>query len=102
MLHTAASCGHLEALQLLLAQPAIRVDARDIDGNTPLHLASFFSEWEAALMLCNRGADIYARNSLNQKPIVMTEDETMIRVLSVVDKRNTVRPPEQQHLQQQV
>eukprot|EP00048_Salpingoeca_helianthica_P006060 m.94543 g.94543 ORF g.94543 m.94543 type:complete len:375 (-) comp13862_c1_seq3:1657-2781(-) len=96
MLHTAASCGYTEGAQVLLAASNIKVDVPDAQGNTPLHLASFFNEWEIALMLCNKGANLYARNSLNQKPIVMTEDETMIRLLSVLDKRNTVQPPAQQ------
>lgn len=93
MLHTAATCGYLEAVQALVAAPGINVDVADAQGNTPLHLAAFFTEWEIALLLCNKGANIYARNALNQKPIVMSEDETMIRLLAVFDKRNAINPP---------
>ena len=75
---------------MILDQPGINVNLPDADGNTPLHLASFFNEYEIALMLCTKGADITIRNNLDQRPIILSEDDTMIKLLSLMDKKMTV------------
>ncbi len=86
-------CSYLDAARLILAQPGIAVNAADHEGNTPLHLASFYNEYEIAMLLCTHGANVHARNALAQRPIIMSEDETMLRLLSMLDKRQGTLGP---------
>jgi hypothetical protein len=38
--------------------------------------------------LVAKGADLQQRNKLNQKPIVVSEDQTMIRLLTALEKKS--------------
>lgn len=42
------------------------------------------------MLLCQHGANIHAKNRLFQRPIILSEDDTMIRLLSVLDKKMSV------------
>lgn len=59
-LHWAASGGHIELMDWLIAHGA-KVDARDSWGCTPLHLAAELGRTEAARRLVDAGADIKGR-----------------------------------------
>lgn len=74
-------------VQLLLEQPGTNPNLQDIDGNSPLHLAVFFQQYECVMYLVAKGADLKLRNKLNQKPIVLSEDQTMIRLLTALEKK---------------
>eukprot|EP00051_Salpingoeca_urceolata_P003403 m.57452 g.57452 ORF g.57452 m.57452 type:complete len:637 (+) comp12744_c0_seq1:356-2266(+) len=87
LLHIAVCNGYQEVVTFLLAQKSINLSIKDKEGNTPLHLASFFTQYEIALQLVTKGADLTARNYLNQKPIVMSEDQTMLRLLSTLEQK---------------
>ena len=57
-----AKKGHLEAMKLLLDADRSLVNARDSDGSTPLHCASWKGHDELVTLLLDCGADINSRN----------------------------------------
>eukprot|EP00049_Salpingoeca_infusionum_P001300 m.47198 g.47198 ORF g.47198 m.47198 type:complete len:373 (-) comp10961_c1_seq3:92-1210(-) len=86
LLHIAACNGFTTVARLLLQQKDIDLEVTDPEGNTPLHLAAMFQQYELALMLALRGADTAATNNYGQRPIVLTDDDVMIRTLIALDK----------------
>ena len=66
----AAATGNIEALERALQQPGT-VNAHAYDGWTPLHLAAFFGQLDAARILVNAGADLQAesRNAMKNTPL---------------------------------
>jgi protein phosphatase 1 regulatory subunit 16A len=95
-LHIAACNGYTNVLSFLLQLPNIQLNVKDSNGNTPLHLAAFFMQYEAAMQLALAGADLQCRNRLQQKPIVVSEDATMIRLLSAFEKHVTLTKADSQ------
>ncbi len=85
-MHIAACNGYTNVLVYLLQQPGLNINAVDNDGNTALHLAAFFLQYEAAMHLAQNGANLETRNRFREKPIVISEDTTMIRLLSAFEK----------------
>ena len=59
----AAKSGHLERVKLLLAAHPELIHARDSDGSTPLHCATWKGHTEVVALLLDAGADVNARNS---------------------------------------
>jgi ankyrin repeat protein len=59
----------------LLAEAGANVNARDSDGNTPLH-ETFLTDVEAELL--RLGADVNARNNEGETPIFTTVDDAAI------------------------
>ena len=64
----------VECVQLL-AQAGANVNARDSDGNTPLH-ETFLTDVEEELL--KLGADVNARNNDGETPIFTTVDDDAI------------------------
>ena len=58
-LHAAASYGHHELLQYLIARPGVDLNCGDEDGDTPLHVVE---DLESCRMLLAAGADPSKRN----------------------------------------
>ena len=58
----AAKSGNTGAIKTLLATDSSLVKARDKDGSTPLHCATWKGYAEAAALLIEAGADVNARN----------------------------------------
>ena len=46
------------------------------------------TEYESVMILALRGADTHVVNKQNQRPLVMSEDEVMIKTLVAVDKNS--------------
>jgi ankyrin repeat protein len=59
----AAKTGQLEKIKLLLAADPKLVHARDSDGSTPLHCATWKGHPEVVALLLDAGADVNARNN---------------------------------------
>ena len=64
-LHAAASYGHHELLQYLIARPGVNLNCGDDDGDTPLHVVE---DVESCRMLLAAGADASVRNSDGLSP----------------------------------
>lgn len=86
-LHVAACNGYVEVLNLLLEQPSINPNIQDEDGNTPLHLSVAQNQYDCVLSLWAKGSDPTACNNLKQKPIIVSEDQTMIRLITALEKK---------------
>lgn len=56
----AAALGKVDRLTRLVAQDPRAVHAHSADGFTPLHLATFFAEFECVRVLLQRGANVEA------------------------------------------
>jgi ankyrin repeat protein len=59
----AAKAGDVAAVRAMLEADASLVGARDSDGSTPLHCASWKGHAEVAALLLGFGADVNARNT---------------------------------------
>ena len=46
------------------------------------------AEYDCVLQLIMAGADIHATNMHRQKPIVLTENETLLKILQSVDEQS--------------
>jgi ankyrin repeat protein len=66
----AAATGNMDGLARALTQPGA-VEGFAFDGWTPLHLAAFFGQAEAATTLLDAGADVHAvsRNGMRNTPL---------------------------------
>jgi ankyrin repeat protein len=58
-LHAAAAAGNVAELERLITEGA-DLNARDGNGRTPLHVAAFLKQYDAARLLMRRGADANA------------------------------------------
>ena len=67
-LHYAAEYGHLEIVELLLANSA-NVNRRDDDKATPLYFAAVGGFVDVARLLLDYGADINARDKAKESPM---------------------------------
>ncbi|CAE7661776.1 Ank3 [Symbiodinium sp. CCMP2592] len=61
-LHLACTSGHTEVTQLFVQTVPQLIDAQDIDGNTPLHAASYAGNLDCALILLRNGAEPEVKN----------------------------------------
>ncbi|KAI6223001.1 Ankyrin [Aphelenchoides fujianensis] len=71
----------MEVLQLLCAQPGIRVDLPDREGNTPLHLAVEDLHESAAIFLARHGADVNRQNKAEKSPLDLVQNATLLKKL---------------------
>ena len=69
MLHTAATYGHHDILNILLRDPKVKDTLKNVrsaqakGGMTPLHVACLVGHTECATILLNSGCDLYAKST---------------------------------------
>jgi len=70
VLHWAAHKGNEDIVKMVIAKtPKDKVNAKNKDGNTPLHFASIASRNKACKLLLEAGADPNAKNEDGQTPL---------------------------------
>jgi ankyrin repeat protein len=60
-LHVAALRGHFDVVRLLLERGGASIDARNVHGETALHLAAYACKESVVEYLCFKGADAESR-----------------------------------------
>ncbi|KAK5997079.1 Ankyrin-3-like protein [Cladobotryum mycophilum] len=84
-LHYAALNGHLEAVQLLLAQPGVDFNHEDYDRNTPLHYAGQNGHLEAVqLLLAQPGIDLSPKDKNHKTPLHMAASNSNHEVIRLL------------------
>jgi uncharacterized protein len=70
-LFEAAAVGRLEEIRDIIAREPFTVSEWSVDGFSPLHLAAYFGQYEAARLLLEGGAlvSVVSRNSLGVTPL---------------------------------
>lgn len=68
-LHRAAATGRIDQIEALLQVSDIEVNARNMEGDTPLIAACRFGQLKAVLLLLDYGADASIRNSFGENAL---------------------------------
>ncbi|XP_015906122.2 alpha-latroinsectotoxin-Lt1a-like [Parasteatoda tepidariorum] len=68
-IHAAAAAGNECVLNRILAKDPNQIEVKDIDGNTPLHLAAENNKSNLVKLLLSKGADVNAKNKLHLTPL---------------------------------
>ncbi|XP_062403014.1 protein phosphatase 1 regulatory subunit 12A isoform X6 [Sardina pilchardus] len=92
-LHVAATKGYSQVLKVLL-QCGMAVDARDVDGWTPLHAAAHWGQEEACTLLSEHMCDMNAVNNVGQTPLDVA-DENLVDCLEELQKKQNILRSEQ-------
>ncbi|XP_024880819.1 uncharacterized protein LOC112460398 isoform X1 [Temnothorax curvispinosus] len=86
LLHFAAMKGHLEVAKYLISQGA-DVNAKDANnGLTPMHVAANFGYVDFIEVLLKNGAVYNAVDNSFTRPLEMSDDESVISLLTVTEK----------------
>lgn len=74
-IHEAARLGDVAGVehQMFDGDAHVSVNARDVDGNTPLHIAAQYGRLEVAKCLLDNEADIHARNTQGGTPLELAD-----------------------------
>ena len=73
----AAGYGHFEIVQYLLGKGA-SIGTQEHDGWTPLHLACEVSSYDTVRVLCENGADLFLRNSVEKTPFTSVSNNLLL------------------------
>lgn len=65
-IHIAACLGHLELVQFMLDLDESLINEKDAQGDNPLHIAAASGQLEVVKYLCKEGADLTAKNLLQE------------------------------------
>jgi len=85
---TAARNGHLDICRLLIDKGA-QLEAKSLNGMTPLHHVSIEGHVEVVRLLCDRGADVEARNRWGRRPLHRAAINGHISVVKeLIEERN--------------
>ncbi|KAJ3114946.1 hypothetical protein HDU96_001446 [Phlyctochytrium bullatum] len=98
-LHAAAGRGRIEAVAVLLEDPAGRraqLDARNVDGETPLHKAAGVGSAGVVKVLVRMGAEVGVRDGSGRTAVDVAREmggEAVVRVLEEEMARVTPKAP---------
>lgn len=67
-LHRAVLCQDLALIKKLLSSQIVDINAQDIDGDTPLHIACRLCNYKIMTTLVDHWADVNIRNKNRRKP----------------------------------
>uniref|UniRef100_A0AC34FJ21 26S proteasome non-ATPase regulatory subunit 10 n=1 Tax=Panagrolaimus sp. ES5 TaxID=591445 RepID=A0AC34FJ21_9BILA len=81
-LHRASAQGHIDVVKILCSNPKIRIDIKDNEGNTPLHLACEDQNDSLAIFLAKSGANVKMQNKEEKTPLDLCKDAELKRKLS--------------------
>ncbi|KAL5257014.1 hypothetical protein ACHWQZ_G012067 [Mnemiopsis leidyi] len=87
LLHVAAANGYVEVALYILSK-SCKVDIQDIDGWTPLHAAAFWGEVDIIELLGAHGADFKIRTFSGERPVDLTEDDDIKKLLQRLSERS--------------
>jgi len=90
--HRAASIGNIKLLKLLLQQtdPKVEIDAKDSQGNTPLHLACEDEQLDVAKLLLAHGAKWDVENKAKRKAFDLLKSASTVNMLrSIAENRES-------------
>ena len=76
-----------------LGQATIRIDSRDCNGDTPLHIFIWAGETENALLLIEYGADVNAVGDMGETPLhaaLHQRNERVIKALIDANARTNI------------
>ncbi|XP_071636411.1 uncharacterized protein [Temnothorax longispinosus] len=85
LLHYAAIKGHLEFAKFLIAQGA-DVNAKDVNGITAMHVAAYCGCKDIIQILLKNGAVYNAVDNSSRRPLEMSNDEHIIKLLTFTEK----------------
>lgn len=91
LLHIATKNSNLKLLKYLLSLEDIKVDARNRQQQTPLHLAVYEGNLETINLLIVAGADIEARDSDEDTPVCWAAYMNHLKVLKFLLEKKGVR-----------
>jgi hypothetical protein len=86
-LHAAAFSGSPEVVQILIEYDPAYINARDVDGWTPLHWAStghYFKGGSVVRLLLERGADINVQNQIGWTPLHLASINGALEVVRLL------------------
>lgn len=105
IVHEAAINGHCELVEVLLAIEIPFLNSRNIEGDTPLHMAVKLNHSEVAVALLRKGASIHIKNnaglsiaelvSEEAKDVFTQKHPDLIRALAARNKVQAKRPAEE-------
>uniref|UniRef100_A0A1I7ZFJ0 ANK_REP_REGION domain-containing protein n=1 Tax=Steinernema glaseri TaxID=37863 RepID=A0A1I7ZFJ0_9BILA len=81
-LHRAAALNRRSIIRLLTATKGIRLDVKDSEGNTPLHLACQDGCEDAMFDLVSAGADLDIYNKEEKKPLQYVQSKDVVEKLT--------------------
>jgi len=69
---------------LLDHEPDVDVNARESDGETPLHQAAYYGHLEVAKLLLEHGARRHIKNNEDETPLDLARKEGHQRVVQIL------------------
>ena len=84
LLH-AAWVGDIERIQSLVSRGA-DVDAKDKDGDTPLHSAVSFDYYDVVELLIEEGANVNTKNQKGKTPLSLAKDKGSEEIVELLRK----------------
>ncbi|KAJ3060385.1 hypothetical protein HDU98_003622, partial [Podochytrium sp. JEL0797] len=86
-LHRSSAKGSTPLVKLLLAQPTIKLDIEDMDGNTALHAAIENGHAEIAVLLVEAGAELDVENKDKKKPLDLAPENVKSYLVRALQKQ---------------